>query len=40
MGNQYFNFEAKTFADKESWISAIGKAMIKGAENKLVIPDN
>ena len=24
-----FNFEAKTFEEKEGWIGAIGKAMVK-----------
>ena len=40
MGNDCFYFEAKDYADKEGWISAIGKAMIKGSQNTLVIPDN
>ena len=32
-----FNFEAKTFEEKEGWIGAIGKAMIKGTN---IIIDN
>ena len=29
----YFLFEAKTFEEKESWIGAIGKAMVKTGNN-------
>ena len=35
MGDESFNFEAKNFEDKESWIGAIGKAMIRGS-NKVI----
>ena len=28
-----FYFEAKTFEEKESWIGAIGKAMVKTTNN-------
>ena len=28
-----FNFEAKTFEEKEGWIGAIGKAMVKTGNN-------
>ena len=31
MGDESFYFEAKTFEEKEGWIGAIGKAMIKGS---------
>ena len=31
-----FNFEAKTFEEKEGWIGAIGKAMVKTGNNVLM----
>ena len=37
---EIFYFEAKTFEDKEGWIGAIGKAMIKGSKGNLIIPGN
>ena len=37
MGDESFYFEAKSFEDKESWIGAIGKAMIKGSN---IVIDN
>ena len=37
MGDECFYFEAKNFEEKEGWIGAIGKAMIKGTN---IIIDN
>ena len=37
MGDQCFYFEAQNYEEKESWIGAIGKAMIKGTN---IIIDN
>ena len=35
-----FYFEAKTFEEKESWIGAIGKAMVKTGKNNVIIGNN
>ena len=35
-----FFFEAKTFEEKESWIGAIGKAMVKTGKNNVIIGNN
>ena len=32
MGDECFFFEAKNFEDKEGWIGAIGKALIKNSK--------
>ena len=37
MGDESFNFQAKSFEDKEGWIGAVGKAMIKGSKGNLLI---
>ena len=37
MGDECFYFEAKSFEEKEGWIGAIGKAMIKGSN---IVIDN
>ena len=37
MGDESFCFEAKNFEEKEAWIGAIGKAMIKGTN---IVIDN
>ena len=37
MGDECFNFQAKTFEEKEGWIGAIGKAMIKSSKGNLII---
>ena len=31
-----FFFEAKTFEDKESWIGAIGKAMVRSTNSGVI----
>ena len=35
-----FVFLAKCFEDKEAWIGAIGKAMIKSSKSNVMIDDN
>ena len=40
MGDESFSFQAKSFEDKEGWIGAIGKAMIKGSKGNLIIEGN
>jgi hypothetical protein len=32
MGDESFFFEAKSFEEKEGWIGAIGKALIKSSK--------
>ncbi len=37
MDDDLFLFQADTFEEKEGWIDAIGKAMIKGSKSNLYI---
>jgi hypothetical protein len=39
MNDETFFFQAETFEDKESWIGAIGKAMIKGSNSNLFLKE-
>ena len=40
MADDLFLFQADTFEEKESWIGAIGKAMIKGSKSNLYISED
>ena len=39
MADNVFIFQAKSFEEKESWIGAIGKAMIKTAKSSVFIEE-
>ena len=39
MNDDTFYFQAKTFEEKEAWIGAIGRAMIKGSNSNLFIKE-
>ena len=39
MADDLFLFQADTFEEKEGWIGAIGKAMIKGSKSNLYISE-
>lgn len=39
MADNVFVFQAKSFEEKESWIGAIGKAMIKTAKSNVFIEE-
>jgi hypothetical protein len=34
-----FFFQARSYEDKESWIGAIGKVMVKGSKSKVFMDD-
>ena len=40
MDDDLFLFQADTFEEKEGWIGAIGKAMIKGSKSNLYISED
>jgi hypothetical protein len=40
MADDLFLFQADTFEEKEGWIGAIGKAMIKGSKSNLYISED
>ena len=39
MADNVFVFQVKSFEEKESWIGAIGKAMIKTAKSSVFIEE-
>ena len=39
MQEELFIFKVNSFEEKESWIGAIGKAMIKGSKSNVFISD-
>ena len=40
MTDDLFLFQVDTFEEKEGWIGAIGKAMIKGSKSNLYISED
>ena len=40
MADDLFLFQRDTFEEKEGWIGAIGKAMIKGSKSNLYISED
>jgi len=40
LDSQTFSFQAKSFEEKEAWIGAIGKIMVKNSKPQIFIDDN